>query len=42
MRLSLLKKDQSITYLVFDAEDASLVGFPFHIEPICLKLSHFG
>ena len=32
MRLSLPKKDQSITYLVFDAEDASLVGyFPFKI-----------
>ena len=33
------KKDQSITYLVFDAEDASLVGyFPLTVKPISVRL----
>ena len=31
------KKDQSITYLVFDAEDASLVGyFSLTVKPLSL------
>ena len=34
------KKDQSITYLVFDAEDASLVGyFSLTIKPISVRAS---
>ena len=32
------KKDQSITYLVFDAEDASLVGyFSLTVKPISVR-----
>lgn len=32
------KKDQSITYLVFDAEDASLVGyFSLAVKPISVR-----
>ena len=35
------KKDQSITYLVFDAEDASLVGyFSLTIKPISVRASN--
>ena len=35
------KKDQSITYLVFDAEDASLVGyFSLAVKPISVRRSY--
>ena len=37
------KKDQSITYLVFDAEDASLVGyFSLTIKPISVRASNIS
>ena len=37
------KKDQSITYLVFDAEDASLVGyFSLAIKPISIRASNIS
>ena len=37
------KKDQSITYLVFDAEDASLVGyFSLTVKPISVRASHIS
>ena len=37
------KKDQSITYLVFDAEDASLVGyFPLTVKPISVRTSNIS
>lgn len=37
------KKDQSITYLVFDAEDASLVGyFSLAIKPISVRASNIS
>ena len=43
MRLSLPKKDQSITYLVFDAEDASLVGyFSLTVKPISVRASNIS
>ena len=37
------KKDQSITYLVFDAEDASLVGyFSLTVKPISVRASNIS
>jgi len=37
------KKDQSITYLVFDAEDASLVGyFSLTVKPISVQASNIS
>ena len=37
------KKDQSITYLVFDAEDASLVGyFSITVKPISVRSSNIS
>lgn len=43
MRLSLPKKEQSITYLVFDAEDASLVGyFSLTVKPISVRTSNIS
>ena len=37
------KKDQSITFLVFDAEDASLVGyFSLAIKPISIRASNIN
>ena len=43
MRLSLPKKEQSITYLVFDAEDASLVGyFSLTVKPISVRASNIS
>lgn len=37
------KKDQSITYLVFDAEDASLVGyFSLTVKPISIRTSNIS
>ena len=37
------KKDQSVTYLVFDAEDASLVGyFSLAIKPISVRTSNIS
>ena len=43
MQLNSQKKDQSITYLVFDAEDASLVGyFSLAIKPISIRASNIN
>lgn len=37
------KKDQSVTYLVFDAEDASLVGyFSLTVKPISIYISNIS
>ncbi len=37
------KKDQSVTYLVFDAEDASLVGyFSLAVKPISVRTSNIS
>ena len=37
------KKDQSITYLVFDAEDASLVGyFSLAVKPISVRAANIS
>lgn len=37
------KKDQSVTYLVFDAEDASLVGyFSLTVKPISVRVSEIS
>ena len=41
--IEFIKKDQSITYLVFDAEDASLVGyFSLAIKPISIRASNIN